>query len=51
MQTWDSRLNTYDQVANRRGMYKIKLDPKIKSILQSLTKTVEGLGCSIKESK
>jgi hypothetical protein len=51
MQTWDSGLDTTDQVANRGGMYEIKPDPELKSILQSLTKTVEGLVCSIKESK
>ena len=51
MQIWDSGLDTSDQVANRRGMYEIKLDPELKPILQSLTKMVEGLACSIKESK
>ena len=32
-------------------MYEIKPDPELKSILQSLTQTVEGLACSIKKSK
>ena len=51
MQTWDFGLDTSDQVANRGGMYEIKSDLELKSILQSLAKTVEGLACSIKESK
>ena len=51
MQTWDFGLDTSDQVANRGGMYEIKSNPELKSILQSLIKTVEGLACSIKESK
>jgi len=51
MQTWDSGLEASDQVANRGGMYEIKSDLELKAILQSLAKTVEGLACSIKESK
>ena len=51
MQIWDSRLDTSNQVASRGGMHEIKPDPKLKSILQSLTKTIEGLAYSIKESK
>jgi len=50
MQTWDSGLDTSDHVANWGGMYEIKPDPELKSILQRWTKTVAGLVCCIKES-